>query len=67
MVTTFLACSGRSKPVYLIEAEGFVPISDSRLDRFRSELGTALDRLLPLGAYAVPLPSSALATGGPNP
>jgi len=44
--------------------EGFVPISDGRLDAFRSELGAALGRLLPLGGYAVPLSSSALALKG---
>jgi hypothetical protein len=67
MVSTFLACSDRGKTVYLIEAEGFVPISDKRLDAFRSELGAALQRLLPLGGYAAPLSSSALAAKGPSP
>jgi hypothetical protein len=66
MVSTFLACSDRGKTVYLIEAEGFVPISDKRLDAFRSELGAALERLLPLGGYAAPLSSSALAAKGPS-
>jgi chorismate mutase len=67
LVCTFLACSDSSKAVYLLEVEGVVPISDRRLDAFRSELGAALDRLLPLGGYAVPLSSSALAAKGPNP
>jgi chorismate mutase len=64
---TFIACSGRGKAVYLIEIEGFVAISDRRLEGFRSELGAGLERLLPLGGYAVPLSSSALATRKPNP
>ena len=64
---TFIACSGRGKAVYLIEIEGFVAISDRRLEGFRSELGAGLERLLPLGGYAVPLLSSALATREPNP
>lgn len=64
MVCTFLACCGRGKPVYLIEAESFVPISDRRLDPFRSELGPALERLVPLGGYAAPLSPSALAAKG---
>jgi chorismate mutase / prephenate dehydratase len=64
MVCTFLARRGRGKAVYLIETEGFVPISDRRLDAFRSELGAALERLLPLGGYALPLSPSALATKG---
>ena len=67
LVCTFIACSGAGQAVYLVEVEGFVPISDSRLDAFRSEFGAALKRLLPLGGYAVPLSSSALATKGPNP
>ena len=66
LACTFV-CSDRGETVYLIEVEGFVPISDRRLDAFRLELGARLERLLPLGGYAVPLSSSALATRGPNP
>ena len=66
LVCTFVACRGRSRAVYLIEVEGVVPISDRRLDAFRSELGAALERLLTLGGYAVPLSSSALATKRSN-
>jgi chorismate mutase len=43
----------------LIEVEGFVPTSDVRLDRLRTQLGSALLRLLPFGGYAMPLPASA--------
>src|SRR5438270_4025355 len=50
LVCTFVACSGRAEAVYLIEVEGFVPISDRRLDAFHLELGA--ERLLPLGGYA---------------
>jgi chorismate mutase/prephenate dehydratase len=64
---TFVACSGAGNADYLVEVEGFVPISDRRLDAFRSEFGAALKRLLALGGYAVPLSSSALATKGPSP
>jgi chorismate mutase len=67
LVCTFLACSGRGKAVYLIEVGGFVPISDRRLNSIRLELGAGLERLVPLGGYAVPLSSSALATKAPNP
>jgi chorismate mutase len=63
LVCTFVACSGR-ETVYLIEVEGFVPVSDKRLDAFRLELGTAFERLLPLGGYAVPLSPLALAIKG---
>jgi chorismate mutase len=66
LACTFV-CSHRGEAVHLIEVEGFVPISDRRLDAFRLELGARLERLLPLGGYAVPLSSSALATQGPNP
>jgi len=64
LACTFLACSGRGKAVYLIEVEGFVPISDRRLGAFRLELGAALERLFPLGGYAVPLSPLALAAKG---
>ena len=64
LVCTFVACSGHGKTVYLIEVEGFVPISDKRLEAFRSELGAVFERLLPLGGYAAPLSPSALATKG---
>jgi len=67
LACTFVACNGRGKAVHLIEVEGFVPISDRRLDAFRLELGAGLERLLPLGGYAVPLSASALATKVPNP
>jgi chorismate mutase / prephenate dehydratase len=67
LVCTLLACSGPGNTVYLIEVEGFVPVADKRLDAFRSELGGAFGRLLPLGGYAAPLSSSALATKGPSP
>ena len=67
LACTSLVCDDRGKAAYLIEAEGFVSISDKRLDTFRSELGAALERLLPLGGYAAPLSSSALAAKGPSP
>ena len=50
--------------VNLIEIEGFVPITDPRLDSFRVQLGVASRRLLPFGGYALPLPASALAKSG---
>ena len=61
---TSVICHGRGKAAYLIEVEEFVPISDKRLDAFRVELGAAIDRLLPLGGYAVPLAPPALAIKG---
>lgn len=48
----------------LIEVEGFVPIDDSRLLRFRAQLGPALYRLLRFGGYAVPLSAAELASPG---
>ncbi len=59
--TFFASCGLDRGSVSLIEIEGFVPISDARLDKFRIELGGALDRLLPIGGYAVPLPAAVLA------
>jgi chorismate mutase len=67
LVCASRVCDGRGKAAYLIEVDGFVPISDKRLAAFRLELGPALERLLPLGGYAVQLSSSVLATQGPNP
>ena len=61
---TFLACDDHGKEVHLIELEGFVPISDKRLEAFRAELGAVFQRLRPLGGYAAPLSPSALATKG---
>ncbi|HEX3416037.1 MAG TPA: hypothetical protein VHT21_06480, partial [Stellaceae bacterium] len=62
LACSFVAYGGRGRAVYLIEVEGFVPVSDRRLDAFRLELGA--ERLLPLGGYAVPLSPPALATKG---
>ena len=39
----------------LIELEGYVPLSDSRLDALREQLGGGLFRLVTIGFYAVPL------------
>lgn len=58
--TSFLSCR-REFTLNLIEIEGFVPISDPRLDAFRARLGPKLHRLLPLGGYATPLSPAALA------
>jgi chorismate mutase len=44
----------------LIEIDDFVPADDPRLERFRTQLGAALYRLLPLGGYAVPLSAAEL-------
>ena len=50
--------SGRaeSAPVlYLVETEGYVGRSDTRLSRLRAMLGSRLQHLAPLGGYATPL------------
>jgi len=59
--TFFASCEQAGSALNLIEVEGFVRISDARLDGFRAELGSALQRLLPIGGYAVPLPMASLA------
>lgn len=47
---------GGSAPVlYLVETEGYVGRSDTRLSRLRAMLGSRLQHLAPLGGYAVPL------------
>lgn len=59
LVCTFFASDEhRGGATKLIEVEGFVTISDPRLDGFRAELGAALH---PIGGYAVPLPAAMLA------
>jgi chorismate mutase-like protein len=53
---TFFASSERiDGALDLIELDGFVALSDPRIENFRAQLGRALLRLLPLGGYAVPL------------
>ena len=64
LVCTSFSCCDRGEAVHLIEVEGFVPISDRRLDAFRAELGAAVERLVLLGGYAVPLSALALAAKG---
>jgi chorismate mutase / prephenate dehydratase len=53
--TFFASSEARGTLTNLIEIEGFVPISDARLDSFRAELGVALHRLVQIGGYALPL------------
>jgi hypothetical protein len=61
LACTFMAACEHPEATYtLIEIDGFVPPSDPRLERFRTQLGTALHRLLRFGGYAVPLPAAAL-------
>jgi chorismate mutase / prephenate dehydratase len=64
LVCTYFASVNRDGPVNLIEIEGFLAMSDARLERFRAEMGRELHRLLPMGGYAVPLPAAALAAAG---
>jgi chorismate mutase / prephenate dehydratase len=64
LICTFFASARRELIVNLIEIEGFVPISDARLDTLQTELGVTLGRLSPLGGYAVPLPPHLLAARG---
>ncbi len=60
LACTFLASYGRSRPVNLVEIQGFVPILDARIERLRGEFGGALSRLSAMGGYAVPLAAAAL-------
>jgi chorismate mutase/prephenate dehydratase len=60
---TFMASCDHAEGIYtLIELDGFVPLSDSRLEQFRAQLGPALHRLLRFGGYAVPLSAAELAS-----
>ena len=60
LVCTFFASYEHAgSATSLIEIEGFVLITDPRLDSFRTQLGSKLHRLLPFGGYAVPLSATA--------
>ena len=49
---------GGSAPTsYLVETEGYVGRSDTRLARIRAMLGSRLQHLAPLGGYAAPMKS----------
>jgi hypothetical protein len=59
---TFMAsCEHAEGANTLIEFDGFVAVTDPRLERFRTQLGPALYRLLRFGGYAVPLAAAELA------
>jgi chorismate mutase len=47
--------SGSAPTLYLVETEGYVGRSDTRLSRLRAMLGSRLQYLAPLGGYATPL------------
>jgi chorismate mutase / prephenate dehydratase len=56
LACTFMAsCEHAEGANTLIEIDGFVAVSDPRVERFRVQLGPALYRLLRFGGYAVPL------------
>jgi len=46
---------GSAPMLYLVETEGYVGRTDTRLSRLRAMLGSRLQHLAPLGGYATPL------------
>lgn len=52
-----LGRGGSAPTAYLVETEGYVGRSDTRLSRLRAMLGSRLQHLAPLGGYAAPLKS----------
>jgi chorismate mutase len=64
LCTFFASYEHAGRALYLIEIEGFVPITDPRLDSFRAQFGNELHRLLPFGGYASPLFTTALVKSG---
>lgn len=61
LACTFMAsCEHTEGANTLIEIDGFVEAADSRVERFRAQLGPALYRLLRFGGYAVPLSATEL-------
>ena len=57
MLAQSLGRGGSAPTAYLVETEGYVGRSDTRLARLRAMLGSRLQHLAPLGGYAVPLKS----------
>jgi chorismate mutase / prephenate dehydratase len=56
LTCTFLTSFAQREAGYtLIELDGYVPASDTRLDEFRARLGADLYRLVAIGGYAMPL------------
>jgi hypothetical protein len=64
LCTFFASYEHAGSALSLIEIEGFVPITDPRLDSFRAQFGSELHRLLPFGGYASPLFATALVKSG---
>jgi chorismate mutase / prephenate dehydratase len=63
--TLLASCEHAEGANTLIEIDGFVPVSDPRLERLRAQLGPALYRLLRFGSYAVPLSAAELGLAKP--
>jgi chorismate mutase / prephenate dehydratase len=65
LLCTFFATYEHSgSALNLIEIDGFVTITDPRLESFRAQLGNELHRLLPFGGYAIPLSATVLEKSG---
>ena len=64
LCTFFTSYEHAGSALNLIEIEGFVPITDPRLESFRAHFGSELHRLLPLGGYASPLSVTAPVKSG---
>ncbi len=61
LTCTFFASWEHSEgTLNLIEIDGFVPMTDSRIAGFHAQLGTGVYRLLPFGGYALPLAATEL-------
>jgi chorismate mutase len=57
--TSLLSCEHAEAANTLIEIDGFVPLTDPRLEALRARLGGDLYRLMAVGGYAVPLETAA--------
>jgi chorismate mutase / prephenate dehydratase len=64
LTCTFFAACDRDGATNLDELEGSVPTTDPRLDGLQTEMAGRLDRLWPMGGYAVPLSAAALTSKG---
>lgn len=63
--TLLFSCGQADVTHTFVEIDGFVPLSDPRLEQLRERLGGDLLRLFAIGSYAVPLPRVGAAASGP--
>jgi chorismate mutase/prephenate dehydratase len=59
--TFLVSCQHAEAANTLVEVDGYVPLTDPRLEKLRARLGADLYRLMAVGGYAVPLEATGAA------